>query len=100
VSPTIRTEDINLRLPVTRYPEDLGMEKSSLGHGLRVHEAFFRESYEPPMLSVIPLARATQFAKKMGAKVIAVSRQNWVKEFGERNSWIKILFPDRNFIST
>jgi NADPH:quinone reductase-like Zn-dependent oxidoreductase len=43
---------------------------------------------------------ATQFAKKMGAKVIAVSRQNWVKEFGERNSWIKILFPDRNFIST
>ena len=25
---------------------------------------------------------ATQFGKKMGAKVIAVSKQNWIKEFG------------------
>ena len=90
---------IGSRLLATRKT----LEVESQGYqniGLRDHEAFFRESYEPPMLSVIPLARAIQFAKKMGAKVIAVSRQNWVKEFGERNSWIKILFPDRNFIST
>jgi NADPH:quinone reductase-like Zn-dependent oxidoreductase len=25
---------------------------------------------------------ATQFGKKMGAKVIAVSKDNWIKEFG------------------
>ncbi len=25
---------------------------------------------------------ATQFGKKMGAKVIAVSKQNWIKDFG------------------
>ncbi|MGC2572966.1 MAG: hypothetical protein WA364_15760 [Candidatus Nitrosopolaris sp.] len=29
---------------------------------------------------------ATQFGKKTGAKVIAVFKQNWLKEFGESNS--------------
>ena len=36
---------------------------------------------------------ATQFGKKMGAKVIAVSKDNWIKEFGrhlEQIIWIII----------